>query len=401
MRIASVEGFLFYPGSTRNLLFCRIETECGLHGWGEAYVTAEKEKSVFEYMQAMAAHLVGRSAYNIRHAGQVLFDDFAIRRSSLTFLSSWSAIEMALWDLVGKKAGMPVYNLLGGAMRGKIRVYANGWADEPGTRDQNIERAVRVVASGYSALKFDPLPGPWRTFIDRKDEDFAVDYVRAMREALGPDVELLIEIHRRLAPMHAIRLARRLEEFNVGWYEEPCLSDNIDLLSEVRSAIQIPIVTGETLYTKEDYARVFEKRAADILNPDICAIGGISAMMDIAAMAQPHAVAIAPHNNNSTLSGLAATVHACAAMPNFLIAECFVNRLDACAEIALQGIEVKEGWVDLPDTPGLGIDIDVEALRRNPFNDSPPKGLRHYWEEFPRQNYAVGETLQGATGVAR
>jgi galactonate dehydratase len=398
MKIARIESFLFDPGSTRNLLFCRIETESGLHGWGEAYVTAQTEKAVDEYLRGLAPTLIGRSAFNIRHTGQVLFDDFVIRRSSIGFLSAWAAVEMALWDIVGKAAALPLYNLLGGASRERVRVYANGWADEPGTLEDNIERALAVKALGYTALKFDPLPGPWRTFIHREDEDFAIDYVRRMREALGPDVEILIEMHRRLAPAAAIRLGLRFAEFNVTWYEEPCLSDNIDLVAEVRRGVPIPVVTGETIYTREDFARVLEKRAADILNPDICAVGGVTAMMDIAAMAQPHAVAIAPHNNNSTLAGLAATLHVCAVIPNFVIAECFVNRLDACREISDSSITVEAGWAELPSNPGLGIDIDVPRVRRNPYRSFPPKRLRHYWEEYPRRGYAVARQLGGATG---
>ncbi len=401
MKIARVESFLFNPGSTRNLLFCRIETDSGLYGWGEAYVTAEKEKAVDEYLRAMAPHLIGRSPYQIRHTGQVFFDDFVIRRSSLGFFSAWSAVEMALWDIVGKKAGLPLHVLLGGASRERVRVYANGWADEPGTLDQNIERALKVKALGYTALKFDPLPGPWRTFIHRQDEDFAVDYVRRMRDALGPEMEILIEVHRRLAPQHAIRLGRRLAEFDIGWFEEPCLSDNIELVAEVRQRQPIPVVIGETIYSKESYVQVFEKRAADILNPDICAIGGITALMDIATMAQPHAVAISPHNNNSTLAGLAATVHVCAVIPNFTIAECFINRLSACDDIALSSIKVEAGWAELPQEPGLGIDIDVERMRGSPYRDYPAKGLRQYWEEFPRKNYRIPGIMQGAGGVSR
>ena len=399
MKITHVETFLFNPGSTRNLLFCRVETDTGLHGWGEAYVTAEKEKAVDEYLRAMGPYLIGRSPFNIRHTGQVLFDDSVIRRSSLGFLSAWSALEMAMWDIVGKHAGVPLHNILGGASRERIRVYANGWADEPGTMDDNIERALKVKALGYTALKFDPMPGPWRSFVHREDEEFALNYVRLMREALGPEMELLVEMHRRLAPSYAIRLGRKFAEYDIQYYEEPCLSDNIDLIAEVRRSQPIPVVTGETIYTKEDYARLFEKRAADILNPDICAVGGITGLMDIAIMAMPHAVAIAPHNNNSTLAGLAATLHVCAVIPNFTIAECFINRLDACDEIAKSKIKVEAGWAELPSTPGLGIDIDVDKLRQHPYKEYPKKGLRNYWEEFPRQHYAVSATLQGASGI--
>ena len=200
---------------------------------------------------------------------------------------------------------------------------------------------------GFTAAKFDPFPGPWRSFVDRRDEDFAIDYVRAMRQALGPDFELLIEAHRRFAPAHAIRIGHRLAEFGIDWYEEPCLSENIDLVAEVRRAVPIPIVTGEAIYSKEAFFECLAKRAADILNPDICAVGGITAMLDIAAMAQPQAVVMSPHNYNSTLIGLAATVHLSAVIPNFRITEYFVNFQDLCREIATASLTV-QGRLDRP-----------------------------------------------------
>ena len=135
---------------------------------------------------------------------------------------------------------------------------------------------------------------------------------------------------------------------------------------------------------------MLSKRAADILNPDICAVGGLTQMLDIAAMAQPYAVAISPHNYNSTIVGLAATVHFSALIPNFLIAECFINLQDACDSIAAPGVTMKEGWADLPTAPGLGVDIDVERLRSHPYQDFPHKGMRQYRDEFPRKNYVWG-----------
>ena len=253
-----------------------------------------------------------------------MFDDFAIKRGSMELLSAWSAIEIASWDIIGKIAGLPVYNLLGGASRERVRVYANGWAGRS-TIEDGVERGRKIKAMGFTAAKFDPFPGPWRTHVDRKDEDFAIDYVAAMREALGPDFEILVEAHRRFSPQHAIRIGRRLEELGIEWYEEPCLADNLSLLAEVRDKVTIPIVTGEALYTKESFFECLSRRAADILNPDICAIGGISALMDIAVMAQPQAVVMSPHNYNSPLVGMAATVHVSAVIPNFKITEYFVN----------------------------------------------------------------------------
>jgi galactonate dehydratase len=386
VKISRIETFIFQPGSAKDLLFCRVETEDGTYGWGEAYVTHGKERVLREVVAAMAPHVIGRSVFNIRHTGQVLFDDFAIRRGSMELLAAWSAIEIASWDIIGKHTGLPVYNLLGGASRERVRIYANGWS-RGATIEEGVERGRQVKAMGFTAAKFDPFPGPWRTHVDRKDEDFAIAYVTAMREALGPEFELLIEAHRRFAPSHAIRIGHRLAELGIDWYEEPCLADNLDLLAEVRRAVPIPIVTGEAMYSKESFFACLAKRAADILNPDICAIGGITALLDIAAMAQPQAVVMSPHNFNSTLMGLAATVHVSAVIPNFRITEYFVNFAEACAEIATLSLHVEDGWIDLPTAPGLGIDLDVERLRARPHVEHTHRGLRQYWEEYPRKGY--------------
>jgi galactonate dehydratase len=398
MQIARIETFLFDPGTAKNLLFCRVETASGVHGWGEAYVTPGKETVTEHLLRDLAKYMIGRDASQIRHTAQVVFEDFAMRRTSLDLMSAWSAIEIALWDIVAKNANQPLYRILGGASRERVKVYANGWSSGTDSIEQNVERALQVKQQGYTALKWDPFPGPWRNFIHREDEDHVVRYVRLMREALGPDFTLLVEVHRRLAPMHAIRIGRRIAEYDIGWYEEPCLCDNIELVAEVRRALPMPIVTGEAIYSKEGFAQALAARAADIINPDICNCGGLSAMLDIAAMAQPHAVAIAPHNYNSTLVGLAATVQLSAMVPNFWIAECFINLKPACDEIAVTPLTVQDSFVDLPTTPGIGIDLDVARLRARPYRDMGTrmgKGLRSYTEEFPRKHYAVAATRTG------
>jgi galactonate dehydratase len=399
MKIARIESFILGTGSSKDLLFCRVETEDGLHGWGESYVTHGREKVAQEVLAALTPHIIGRSAFNIRHTGQIVFDDFAIRRGSMELLAAWSAIEIASWDIIGKRAGLPLYNLLGGPSRERVRVYANGWSPNPArseiargpqrgrTIEEGVGRGLRVKEMGFTAAKFDPFPGPWRTHIDRKDEDFAIAYVKAMRAALGADFEILVEAHRRFSPEHAIRIGRRLAEFGIEWYEEPCLADNIELLAEVRQRVPIPIVTGEALYSKESFFQCLAHRAADILNPDICAIGGITQMLDIAAMAQPQAVVMSPHNYNSTLVGLAATVHVSAVIPNFKITEYFVNFENVCNEIAIAALKRDGGWIELPTAPGLGIDIDVEKLRARPHHETTRHGFRQYWEEYPRKDY--------------
>src|SRR5262249_26213704 len=151
------------------------------------------------------------------HTAQIMFEDFAIKRGSPELFSAWSAIEIASWDILGKHTGLPVYNLLGGASRERIRVYANGWS-RGSTIEEGVARGLEVKRWGFPAPKFDPFRGPWRTYVDRRDEDFAIAYVRAMREALGPDFEILVEAHRRFSSAHAIRIGHRLAEFGIDWY---------------------------------------------------------------------------------------------------------------------------------------------------------------------------------------
>ena len=335
MKIARIETFLFDPGTAKNLLFCRVETESGLHGWGEAYVTPGKEPVIEHLLRDLGKYMIGRDAFSIRHTAQVVFEDFAMRRTSLDLMSAWSAIEIALWDIVAKTRRPAALQYPRRCLTRTRQGLCQRLVQRHRQRSRRTSNALwQVKEMGYTALKWDPFPGPWRNFIHREDEDHVVRYVRQMREALGPDFTLLVEVHRRLAPMHAIRIGRRIAEYDIGWYEEPCLCDNIELVAEVRRALPMPIVTGEAIYSKEGFAQALAARAADIINPDICNCGGISAMLDIAAMAQPHAVAISPHNYNSTLVGLAATVQLSAMIPNFWIAECFINLKPACDEIA-------------------------------------------------------------------
>lgn len=393
MRIISVKTYLFHPGVGKNILFCRVDTDEGIYGWGESYVVQGKELAVSEYIKGMEPYLIGRSPFNIKHTGYALFNDFALRRSSCDFYAAWSAIEIALWDILGKYLGQPVYNLIGGPSRKRVRVYANGWYDVnfgPSDSPEALgQRALEVKNMGFTAMKWDPFGKiPWRNFITKQEEDFAVESVKVVRQAVGPDVDLLIEVHRRLSPYYAIHFAKRIEEFNPFWFEEPCLADNVDLLVSVKRNIRMPIVTGETKYTKTDFKDVFEKGAAEIINPDICITNGIQGLMEIAAMAEPYGVMVSPHNYNSTIIGLAATVHASSVMQNFLIAEMFLNLKPACDGIVVNPLKINNGFIELPTEPGLGIDIDMNKLRQHPYRefkkDFPIKGIAQFYEESPR-----------------
>lgn len=373
MKITAARTFLVHPGSSKNWLFVKVETDAGVHGWGECYTQADRDRSIEQHVRQLGRYLAGRDPFRIKHFTFSAYHDFASKRGSMEHYCAVSGLEQALWDIAGKALGTPVYNLLGGPCRDRIRVYANGWGGR--TPEELAERARLLVEQGFTAMKFDPFPGPWRTHPSRADEDAAVAYVRAVREAVGPDVELLIEVHRRLAPGPAVRLAERLAEFRPFWYEEPVSARNLDALAEVRCAIRLPVVTGEELYTKTEFREVFERQAADILNPDVCACGGILELKEIAAMAEPYMVAMAPHNYNSTTVGLAATLQVCAAIPNFLITEYFVNFTDCGDAISRTPIRVEDGFIALPTAPGLGIDLDEEALARFPYREFPAREL--------------------------
>lgn len=381
MKVTNVQTFLVHPGVGKNWLFVKVETDEGIHGWGECYTQADRDRAIEIHVQKLGDYLIGRSPFNIKHFTFMAYHDFAGKRGAMDVYCAISGIEQAMWDIVGKALNTPVYNLLGGACRDKIRVYANGWGGR--TIEERAERAKQLVENGFTAMKFDPFPGPWRTHISRKDEEAAVDCVRAVREAVGPDVDLLIEVHRRLAPIHAIRVAGMMEEFNPFWYEEPVSARNLDALAEVRHAINLPVVTGEELYTKAEFREVFEKSAADILNPDVCNCGGILELKEIAAMAEPYFVVMSPHNYNSTTIGLAATIQACAVMPNFLITEYFVNFTERGNAISVNPIEVENGYIHLPTSPGLGLELDEKALSAFPYREFPKRHLRQFHEEGP------------------
>ena len=383
MKITAVDHFLANPGAGKNLCFVKVQTDEGIHGWGEAYTQSDRDVQVTAHIDQLRRYLIGRDPRAVKHFTQWAYDDFAGRRGAMDFWCAVSGIEHALWDIVGKAAGMPVHMLLGGPCRGKIRVYANGWGGGGSSPDALARRAEAVAEMGFTAMKFDPIPGPWRTFVSKDVENAAIENVRAVRDAVGWDVDILIEMHRRLAPMHARRIGREIERYKPFWYEEPVLAENVDALAAVKRDVNIPVVTGEELYTKFEFREVFEKQAADIINPDVCNVGGILELKEIAAMAEPYYVVVSPHNFNSTTLGLAATLQVSAAIPNFLITEYFVNLEDFGRDIAKTPFAVENGYIQVPDAPGIGMDLDEDRLAAYPYKPFPSRSPRQYWEEGP------------------
>jgi len=383
MKVTRVTGHAVHPGWRKNLVFVKVETDAGVTGWGEAYSQYDRDPAVLAHVAALGGYLAGRSAFDIKHFTQIAFDDYAARRGSLELFCAISGIEQALWDLVGKALGQPVYNLLGGRCRERIRVYANGWSYGLREPADYARAAEAVVARGFDAMKLDPLPAPWRTYIPKEHEERAVAVVKAVRSAVGPKVDILIDQHRRLAPMHAIRLDKRLAEVGLYWLEEPCAAENAEALAEIRQATGLPIVIGEATYTKAGFRPLFERRAADIINPDVTCVGGILELKEIAAMAEPYFIAVSPHNYNSTVLGLASTVHASATMPNFIITEYFLPLVEFGDKVSPNQLKPKNGYIELPTAPGLGVDIDERALAQFPAKPYPPRKLRTPADEGP------------------
>jgi len=378
MKVTAVKTFLVHPGVGKNWLFVKLETDEGIHGWGEAYTQADRDTAIEAHIHQLARYVVGWNPFEIKRFTHMAYEDWATKRGGIDFFCAVSGIEQALWDLVGKAVDQPVYNLLGGPCRDRIRVYANGWTAGAATPQELGERARDVVKRGFTALKFDPFLGPWRLYVTREEELAAIEKVRAVREAVGPAVDILVEVHRRLAPMHAIRVAHAMEAYRPFWYEEPVPRENLEALAEVRRGIRIPVVTGECIYTKAGFRPVFEARAADIINPDVCNTGGILELKEIAAMAEPHFVAVSPHNYNSTTIGLAASVHASAVMPNFLILEYFLSFEAMGRDVAVEPLRVEDGVIRLPTAPGLGVELKEEALTRHPYQQFPKRSIARY-----------------------
>lgn len=383
MKIEAVKAYAVHPGWRKNLIFVKVETDAGIDGWGEAYSQYDRDAAVMAQLNTLGRYAVDRDPFSIKHFTQIAFDDYAARRGSLELFCAISGIEQALWDIVGKACGQPVYNLIGGRCRDRIRVYANGWSYQLKEPTEYARAAENVVKQGFSALKLDPLPAPWRSWIPKEHEAQAVAVVSAVRDAVGPGVDILIDQHRRLAPMHAIRLDKKLAEFDIYWMEEPCSAESPQALAEIRRATGLPIVIGEATYLKQGFRPLLEQRAADILNPDVACCGGILELKEIGSMAEAFLVAMSPHNYNSTAIALASTVHASAVMPNFIITEYFLPFVEFCDQISPNQLKPKNGYIDLPSAPGLGVEVHEEKLKAFPATMYPARKLRHPVDEGP------------------
>jgi galactonate dehydratase len=352
-------------------VFVKLETDAGVSGVGEATVEM-RETTAAGAVGELARYLIGQDPFAIEHHIHVMHRE-SYWRSGVLLRTALSAVEGAMFDIKGKALGVPVYELLGGRCRDRVRCYANGWFAGARTAEEFAAKAAATVALGFRALKFDPFGSAYLTLTPEQAER-AYETVEAVRAAVGPGVQLLIEAHGRLDAPTAIAMSRRLEPLAPTWYEEPCPPESLDALAEVRRRTSIPIAAGERFFEPHRFLEAIEKDALDIAQPDVCHVGGMLETKRVAQLAALRNKPVSPHNPNGPVCN-AMTLQIAASTPNFGMLETMVADVPWRAEVAKEQVVVENGEMLIPDAPGLGVEIDEEAAARFPYE---PRDLRHY-----------------------
>ena len=363
MKIIRFETLLSNAG-LRNYLFIRLTTDTGLTGVGEATLEWQEQTVRTLCHEWVEGRVLGRDPFDVEAVvGGMIRDQY---QGGSTVMTAISGVEIALWDLIGKACGQPVYRLLGGRYHRTIPAYANGWYGGASTPGEYAERAREAAARGYRALKFDPFGTAWKDLAPEEAEA-AVERVAAVRDAVGPRVGLMIEFHGRLSAGSAVETIRRLESFEPVWCEEPVVPESLELLAEVKRAVRSPIAAGERLYTLADFYRLTALRAADVVQMDIAHCGGIWTAKKIAAMAAAQDMRVAPHCSVGPVA-LAACLHFDVSTPNFMVQEAFGEFDVPWRNSLVRGWNpVREGEFHLGDAPGLGLELDDAAIAAHPY----------------------------------
>ena len=365
VKIFSVDAF------RTNWVFVKVYTDEGIDGVGEATLEY-KEKALWGAVEHIKEYLVGQNPLDIEKHWHAIYRD-AYWRGGPVLMSALSAVEMALWDILGKHLNAPVYQLLGGKCHDKVRIYANGWFAGAKRPHEFGEKAKIAMERGITALKWDPFGKNYMN-ISNSDLNEALECIDAVRSAVGDKVDLLIEGHGRFNVPTAIKIAKELEQFSPMFFEEPVPPDNLDALREVKDKSPVALSAGERLYTRWDYNAFFDKLPADYIQPDVSHAGGIMELKKIAAIAEAKYIPFAPHNPSGPVAN-AATLQLAACCPNFCILEIMYSDVDYRKDITDEKLEYKDGYITIPDKPGLGIEINEEACLAHPYTVHT---LRHY-----------------------
>lgn len=349
----------------RNLTFVKVDTDEGIYGLGEVRLNNRTNALLGYLTEAVPRYAIGIDPFDTESlVARMTINDYG-RMGEVT-MSALSILEIACWDIMGKALGQPCYRLMGGAVRDKIKAYANGWYTVERTPEAFHAAALKVVERGYLALKIDPFgAGRYELSLDEQARSTAL--IEAVRDAIGPDREIMVEMHGRFNPATAIIMARKLAPFRPAWIEEPCPPENLPELKRVAERVEIPIATGERLHTMNEFRPLFDLQAVDIIQPDITHFGGMSQVRRLAAWADVYNVLVAPHNVGGPVS-TAAALHVAACTPNFMIQEHFNDFADSWVKAAAPGVpEVVDGYFALPDKPGLGVELNEALFAEHPY----------------------------------
>lgn len=370
MKITDIKSFVVDCFRT-NWVFVKIYTDEGITGVGEGTLEY-KEKAFTGALEHIKEYLIGENPLDIERHFHNIYRD-AYWRGGAVLTSALSAAETAMWDILGKHLGVPVYQLLGGKVKDKVRIYVNGWFSGAKEPEEFAEKARQAVKRGVTALKWDPF-GKAYLDISNAELDRALSCVAAVREAVGNGVDLLIEGHGRFNIPAGIKIAKELEQFKPMFFEEPVPPDSLEALKAVRDKSPVAIAAGERLYTRWDYRRFFDIMPADYIQPDISHAGGIMELKKIAAEAECRYIPFAPHNPSGPVAN-AATLQLAASCPNFCILEIMYSDVCWRKDVTDEALDYKDGYMTVPDRPGLGIEINEEECLKHPYQ---PHTLRHY-----------------------
>lgn len=360
MRITDLKTFVV-GNPWKNWVFVKLYTDEGIVGLGEATGGLATKPNLAD-VEELRRHVIGEDPC---HPERVWYKLHKARFYGATI--AMSAIEQACWDILGKSLNVPVWQLFGSKFHRELRVYANGWYKVDRQPELVAERAVAMVEKGYTALKFDPFGGAYQQ-LTRESEDLSVEIVRAVREAVGPKVDLLIEAHDRFTVTHAVRVGRRLEEFDPFWLETPVRT--FDLLGhiEVARALKIPVVLGEAFSEIRPFADLLSHRVIDIIQPEPQKLGPARTRA-VMGIAQAYTALVACHQAQSPFC-TAMNAHLHASIPNFLIHENFDDNTEPWAWDVLQGVpRVSNGYLPVPDAPGWGVELNEAEAEKHPYNE--------------------------------
>jgi galactonate dehydratase len=343
VRITRLETFLVKP----RWIFLKVHTDAGIVGLGEPLLEG-RAKTVATAIQEIEPYLIGQDPRRVVHHWQAIYRH-AFYRGGPILTSALSGIDQALWDIKGKLLGVPVYELLGGPTRERVRVY--GRASTPEEMKERIQEGYKSIKTGVAKTH------PARMVENPRFIQKAADRFAALREAAGPDIDIGIDFHGAIPPATAKVLIKALEPYLPMFIEEPVQCQNVDIMADIAHSTHLPIATGERIFTKWGFREILEKRAASILQPDLCHAGGITEVRLIAGMAESYYASIAPHNPMGPIS-LAAGVQIAASIPNFLVQEQVTLGEGYLKEPFL----LKDGYIDIPKKPGLGIELDDNQM---------------------------------------